>query len=287
MGVGPWFEAPSACDPHAAIEIAASSNFRKVWLTRVGPDAHGELVYLKNIRAHFGDPPRSVRYLLAGESGAAARGAQHRWTRLECKVPIGAGVTTKDTLVLATFPRSREWVFRQRFKDRKHKPLTVDPTRQPQPSVESMLKALDGLSNDYWETGKYLTAGMSYPPEPLGSGTTGSGLKRKTLLGVCDDFDGYYQLLLEHDAVKRLLERTADGTIRFWFSKTKAKSKLPRLKPSTQDQADSLMASAVWQALAGPARKDPGTYLGTPVVKWVDRIYRDHLNTQNRRKEND
>lgn len=212
-------------------------------------------------------------------------GQRARWNRLEYKVHRReTTIKPGERLVIAEHPYSNGWVQTAPFKP----PFKKGMTERPDPSVQKFMSATDFIAwveaqpKDYWETGAYLTAGISEPDVPWLSDKKARNIFGSALYvyGVCDDFEGHARKLYETNEAQQLLSMTDKNIIKFWFAHAKL-GRLPKLREGTMDEAEHLLSLSIVQALAGP-HEDSATWIGRPVIEKVDDIYRGHLNNKNR-----
>jgi len=262
--------------PDDAYEIGAMPVSSEITAMRVGfENSRGEApIYLE-------ESPISVatvwRVLETSE------GARHRWWRLETKVRSrGSGIQRGHEFVLAEHPYANGWLHHAPFKpgSKKGAMERVEPPQGVLGSTASSIGWVEEQRFDFWEKGNYLTAGISEPNLPFSPGKSLRNVQRQALFvfGTCEDFRRCEQLLLQSQTVRELLRQTDEGTIRFWPPKLPAR---PMLREEVKTEASSLMGLAIRQALAGP-HNNGEKWIGRPVAKKVDQIYRGHLNSRNR-----
>ena len=149
-------------------------------------------------------------------------------------------------------------------------------------SGEELVGWVESQEHDFWEKGDFLTAGISEPALPFVPGKTTRNLRSRALLvfGTCEDTGTYAKELQESQEAQRLLEATEQHKLAFWFKRARLKTR-PRLYDEVAAEGISLMYLSIRQALAGPhvARAQ---WVGQPVMKKVDQLYREHLNNLNR-----
>jgi len=210
------------------------------------------------------------------------------WIRMEFRVPRANGVVAeRHQFVVAEHPYSNGWVHRTRFKT----PYKKGPVarrrllarlQKGSNNDRAIIRRVEALPNDLWESGRFLTAAISAPEMPHGNldAQVSWKIKARLVLGTCRDFHACESELFNSDRVSELLQLTEQNRIRFWSRKAKPTS-LPRLFQEVIDEAPSLMLLSIRQALAGP-HAHCGSYVGKPVIVKVSQIYRGHLNNRNR-----
>ncbi len=266
-------------DPDAAVQIGAMPRTQTPTAMCIGPDRVNadELVYQ-------GETQLLVTPCWRSET--LNTGKQHRWWRLEVKVPFkGTPVAKGDELVVSEFPYHNGWVHHSAFrpgskKGNDHRPLPQDQARiETGDDLISWLE--DDLDYDFWEKGNYLTAGISAPQPALegGRGNRQSKATGQYVFGICSDYTACEKRLFDSETVQKLLRWTKTNTIRFAF-KGSEQANL-QLYPEVIADRTSLMYLSIRQALAGPA-EESDVWLARPVSDKVDHIYRNHLNNRNR-----
>ena len=261
-----------------AKEIGGYAAPRSLTAMRVGLK-EDKLVYLDEVPISHAVKWRVEEY---GQNQRA------RWNRLEFKAdrrdtPIKPG----EYLIVAEHPYASGWVQVASFKSACKKGPTErpDPTVGTYPSQSDFIGWVETQPHDYWETGNYLTAGISEPDIPLLDGQQRNTFPSLVYAyGLCSvDPKEYAALLFESSEAQHLLQTTRDNTIRFWFPRAKLSSR-PKLKEETISASAELLWLSIYQALAGP-HEESNRWSGRLVMEKVDDIYRGHLNTVNRQKQ--
>jgi len=225
--------------------------------------------------------------------GAIRRGFEHGgkfygWWRLEVKVtPRKTPIEADDCFVCAEEPYSSYWAGWSCFRPPNRRGDSRLPL-EPFKSEQAAAKWLDAAGEDYWESGAFLTAGILTEEFGISQHMAASTVRRSAryTLGVCpavkggkSAFKAAFDSLWNSDEVRSLLDQTRRRTIAFtWFG-----NDVPvKISPEVADEGQTVMMTAIHQALAGPA-DDSEELIGKPVFTLVNRIYRDHLNNLNRR----
>ena len=217
-----------------------------------------------------------------------------QWWRWAARVSSPhPSIQAGDYWVVAQFPYSSGWCQQVPFKrcskksptdagQRKSAPLRPQTNQRQFASQEELLAWIECLSHDYWETGSYLTAGISIPESPtiLAERRRNRAAGSCLVFGTCEDAPSLEQELYASAEIQEIMERTAQNTFRFWFL-TRFRQTIPRLRAEVIEQRYQLMWLSVRQAFAGP-HKLSRKWTGRPVVQKVVEIYRDHLNNRNR-----
>jgi hypothetical protein len=274
-------------DWDAAVDIGSKKQRVKVNLTRIGstPESDGQPVFLEEIEAEEFKEPRMLRYRrwIDGEiEGRAARWIRWR-VRLPSK-PMFAGDSSRDFTLVVTAPNSKGWVHTARFRmpDKKGENERDDPLLGPAIDDAEVISRIESLNYDLWEKGKYWTAGVSNPGEPVFEEIRENST---TLVhyGIVEHYNTVVKNLIEtNDTVKSLLNMTENGTLRFWpIGKPYAENN-KRIHQETKDAAYSLMELAIRQSLAGGGDETERWYL-KPVVGLVEERYKNLVDFYNRR----
>jgi hypothetical protein len=205
-----------------------------------------------------------------------------RWTRMEFRRSVTHGVGeyeigAGDHLVVTEWPYSNGWVTHARFKLGSRK-KRADLNSESYEDGMTLIRALESLPYDYWETGSYVTAGISMPSAPHAPSENLRMFKvdRLFVYGVCHDFDLAVNEIVRTDFVQAMVDRVVSGKLdvgRFGSGR--------RLHPRTREDRNYLALLAVRQALAGPV--DGRIKVGEPTTRLFDFIFRDHLYNSSRR----
>ncbi len=237
-----------------------------------------ELVYKEEIPIYLAPAWRTLE---------SDDGQSYAWWRMEIKVSKETqAIHGGDQLVLAEHPYGNGWLHHAPFKLGSNKG-TLDRPDNAIPNFSSNVEAMTWAERqkcDLWEKGRYLTAGISEPETPFSPSGAYRNVQKNALFvfGVCTDFPTFEKLLWNSPIITRLLRETKAGTIRFWPPMVRFKNgAIPLLFDEVRDDAESLMSLAIRQALAGP-HKNSEKWIGQPVTKKVDQIFRGHLNARNR-----
>jgi hypothetical protein len=267
---------PAPAGPDDAAEVGAWAPVQPATATRVThrDSTTGPLVY--------GDEAP----LLAGYRHCHARlgsSGNHSWYRLELRAKQDVGTVQSGTyLALAEHPYSNGWTQRTTFKPpcKKGAGARPDPSAQSFTDTRDLIQWVESFPFDYWEKGRFLTAGVSEPSLPqedadrLRSWKVGAVIA----LGVCADFEAFEAQLIGSADARHLLEQTAANRIVFW----KQGVGPVKLFDEVIAESSALLLLATRQALAG-LRDDPGRWCGRPVTDRMREIYCEHLNRLNRR----
>lgn len=261
-----------------AKEIGGYAAPRPLTATRISLDG-SRLIYLEEVPISHAAKRRVEEY---------GQGQRARWTRLEFKTdsrnsPIKPG----EYLVVAEHPYANGWVQTVPFKrpSKKGPDERPDQTVATYPSQSEFIAWVEAQTHDYWETGNYLTAGISEPDIALlgGKQPRNNFLSLIYAYGLCANPKEHAELLYASPEAQQLLQMTWDNTIRFWFPRAKLGSR-PKLKEETISAAEELLWLSIHQALAGP-HEESENWAGRPVMDKVDDIYRGHLSNMNRAKQ--
>jgi hypothetical protein len=228
----------------------------------------GPLVYVEESPVLVGLQWRILAY---------GKKSYHRWWRLEVKVGSQASaIRSGHSLVMAQNPYSSTWVQRAPFKS----PYKRErPTLEQHPdgmSAELIKWIEEELPYDFWETGNYLTAGISEPELPFQSlDAVRNAHETRWVFGVCADPAACEEALFASLEAQKWLKLTEEGTLRFAPPGVRLAS-LATIYDEMKDEAWSLMLLSIRQALAGP---DPQSdiWLGQLVTKRVEQLYCNHL----------
>jgi hypothetical protein len=268
---------PAAVDDARPIGAVAVQS--EVTAMRVGyeNDDHGEPVYLDETPIYVSTVWRFIDY---------GQRSPLRWWRLEVKTHRRNGVIAPgDMLVVAEHPYANGWLQGTPFK-RGSKKGGIDRIALPEEvceSAEMVLAYLDrDAPQDFWETGNYITAGISEPSLPWSPSEKRRNVKIQGLFvfGSCKDFKIFENTLWVSEKVQQLFRATENGSIRYWAPKARIKAR-PELLREVREDAVNLMGLSIRQALAGPHEKSE-KWIGREVADKVDQIYRGHLNNRNR-----
>jgi hypothetical protein len=149
---------------------------------------------------------------------------------------------------------------------------------------EQVLAEIENWSCDPWETGQYLTAGLSVPPK-LYDDDVRNYSRGDWYLSCCKDFDQCWKALYESDPVRELLDLTERGAIKIGPKELPVDHVNRKLCDEAKTEANPLIFISIRQALAGIGHKPTETSAVTPVPVFtsVDFLYRDHLYNLNRK----
>ena len=275
----------------------------------VGPQSSesATLVFQREVPATLGLDWKVMPY--RKQDGERVSGAVARWCRLEVqvarKLPKGEGESPLKAGMELVLGRARAscWAANATFKNsnRKGPDERRNPLEKPASGIEEVIERLELLPYDAWEKGDYLTAGVSLPPDPLSAEDefeTRNYSRGNWILGACPDVESCLEQLRAEPKIKELLKLTEESRLRFWPShlKHEVPSAYRTLHREAQDDATLLMEVSMRQALAGPddepdaessmdetARESETVdWIGEPVTKLVEQIYKSHLYNRNR-----
>ncbi len=263
-------------DSDHAVEVGATPPFKHPQtVMRVGKDG-GNLVYVEEIEVTCAVTEYVEEYALD---------LRARWRRIECRVRRNETSICRDEwFVMAQLPYSTAIVSIAQFKPpwKKRVPDKPKPSKRFL-SAEEFIEWTEAQTFDYWETGNYLTAGISLPDElNIRDPDARRIFNQPSTHGVCRNLKEYFHLLRFSEESQQLLKQTYDRTIPFWSLSAKL-GDLPYLRDNTIEKADKLLDRSIYQALAGPP-KDSDKWFGRLVMDFVSELYKDHLNDINRRK---
>ncbi|MEI7698968.1 MAG: hypothetical protein WCK86_04170 [Planctomycetia bacterium] len=255
---------------------------RDATLTLTGPSAEraGELVFQKEIAATWGTVERNVPYPLLKSSQIVTGMA--RWWRLEVQVESDeAFIEAGMELVMARLPAAC-WAVSAPFKKSvKHGAAgSSNPLAIPCNGIEEAIERLEDLDYDYWEKGKYLTAGVSAPPDPM-SDQRRNFSRGDWLLGVCHNVKASCEILISSEQAEKLLAWTKNGQLKHWPPHEVIPDRYKTLHADVKDDAEWLMYLSIRQSLAGPWDGD-ANWMGRPVMDLVEIIYKNHVYNRNR-----
>ncbi len=188
------------------------------------------------------------------------------------------GAREGEAVVVTEWPWSQEWADLARL--RKANKDALDPTRDwAGLSPDDVICRVDALDYDVFETNhRYLTAAISRPLSTLGIADPRATRDGYEVYGLCADHDGYTRALLETDVVARLIATTRRGTLDCVPKNAKVEGVIPRRLPrEARTEALSLMLLSLRQTLAGPAHGDDADWVGEPVAKLAEQIYKGHV----------
>lgn len=180
-----------------------------------------------------------------------------------------------DQLSVTEWPYGNGWVTVAKFKAGSHHARRLPA--EASADETTLIKAVESLPYDYWETGRYITAGISRPQSP---DTRTLNLRvfkvdRLFLLGVCADVQTAVEELLKLDKVRFEIASAEKGY---------CDRLAPQLlHPQTRQETNSLAWLSLRQALAGPPDNDH-IKDGDPVTQLFKFILEDHLYNDHRRR---
>lgn len=208
--------------------------------------------------------------------------------RLEVKIDQqNPAVTPQFDLIVSQLPYSNKWVHSTRFKDpSKHRKQGEIPGTIR--DLDQLLQFLDADAQwDYFQKGKYLTAGISKPFSDSADSKTRNVQKNATyLFGVCENLSDVKNDIYNSEYIQNLLYLTEINKIRFTpVFISKRFTSHPKLKDDVIEKRNVLMATAIIQALSGPV--DSEKYLGKSVLGLVELCYKQLLHYENRKKKHD
>lgn len=251
----------------------------------------GRLLFAEDLPMEHAVMFRDIDYL-----GRDGRAHHCEILRNEYKVPSGgkSAVKTGDALHMVLRPfsnlQSLAVPFRgavnrtpeeraRRFKLLERGVRIADDSELPEHllrfgSDEEARRHVECETADYWEKGKYLTAGFSAGPDREGERSRSAWKRGYVVLGICPGgVDGVRELEVSKVAGE-LLAWTDEGPFPF-----KRDSNL-RLHPGVQAKAMDWLKWAAQQTLAGPIEHmndRKGLPIGTPVERLLIRRYRNLL----------
>ena len=251
------------------------------------------LVFQREVPATFGLDWKVMPY--RGSENGQVVGGVARWCRLEVQVEREQVKDADEQLIrpgmelVIARAHASCWAADAPFRksNRKGPHERADPLGEPASGREEVIERLEALDYDPWETGDFLTAGISLPPDPWSD--EGRNYSRgKWLLGACHDVDDCCELLRSSRSIQKLLQMTEEGGLRFWPTRTKKEipDDYKRLHDETKADAGWLMEVSLRQALAGPD-DDSAELVGKPVATLVERIFKNHLYNRNRSLQDD
>ncbi len=266
------------------MEFGSAPLDRAVSLMRTGRDKTGRWVFLGENPATEHRDARSCLW-------TDKTGAERRATWWELRVTVSSNskeVQPGHSLVLAEFPWSRAQVDVAAFKrpSKKGGAQRLQPPERTLANESELLAWIAARPNDFWEKGSRLTAAVSRPT-PLQDGSAGlrAGREPLAVFGVCaEPLDAAVDELYASAESKDLLHRLKTDSLAFWPRVAAANmQQLPKgAYPEVKAMAPMLMALALKLALAGPV-EDSERWIGQPVMKLADAVFRNLINLHNRR----
>jgi hypothetical protein len=176
------------------------------------------------------------------------------------------------------------WFAAMRFKSSSHKTELErgDPLVTPCVNENEVFARLESLKWDYWETGSFVTAGISVPPDAHIEARNYS--RGDWRFGVCGGVEEAVAALRKDPKVRELQELTEHIALRFSPRLAADKKPIPEeycnFHNELKEHAPLLLELALRQALAGP--EDGAAWHGRPVADLVAEIYKDHMYRVNR-----
>lgn len=265
------------------VPIGRVDGRRPVKLTASRLDATtNRVVFLsEEVDATWASDPKLVPF--RATRGDRVIGAMAKWVRLEAQVSFTSTQVKAGMDFVVARQLAACWTAHAPFKkpDKKGPTTRLDPLLKPFSEQIAMIEHLESLDYDYWEKGKFLTAGISIPPEPT------EEIRRNVsrgnwYLGVCDDMTACCSSLRNDEHVERLLQMAKAERLLFWSTRIKSSERDRRYHPRLKDDIESLLFQAIRQSLAGPMKKDV-RFLGQPVANLVEWYFKDLLYWKNRR----
>lgn len=245
---------------------------------------HGEWVFDQEIR---------TQYFVQAKAFPLSDHETARWLRFAVRVAAKGPIVASDVLVLAAYPISRRWHAAVTFKPGNRKGDQADRARESHPSAsappfeseQAMHRWIEALPHDLWEKGAYLTAGISRPGVEVKARNVAMG--RKTFGTLRGSVDCVVEELFGHARLAELRRIAAQGTLACAPINGVKRGLDPdvSLNSSVVGSIDALLGEAILRALAGPRTSDSTQWLGRPVWKLADRIFRDLVYAENRREE--
>jgi len=204
------------------------------------------------------------------------------WSRAELQVPSSSRQIRPGMDWVLGRELTACWTTQATFK----KPNTKGARRHDNPLLNpfrdetAMKQHLESLDYDYWETGKYLTAGLSFHGIPFENFRNN---KHSNLYhGICENMEACCDALRDDEHVKWLSEMANAKRLQFWPSQIQTSECYRSYHPRLMDELNSLLYHAIRQSLAGPM-KDDERFLGQPVANLVEWYFKDLLYWKNRR----
>ncbi len=245
--------------------------------------AGGQWIFAEEVQAE---------YMLQAKAREWKPGAVARWLRMAVRVPVGGAISRGDSLVLAAYPLGRRWHGDARFKPANHKGAAADRERKSHPGAEeraftseaAMHEWIDALEHDLWEKGKFLTAGVSRPGVEIKAKNQASG--RKTFGVISGRLDAVVTELFAHESLVEIVGMASRGMLSCAPKDAIKAGVSPdiALHGEVTERAASLMGEAIIRALAGPTTMESAGWLDRPVWKLADRIFRNLVYEENRKR---
>jgi len=244
----------------------------------------GRLVFLRDVDATFAPVERSVLWRRRDAEGVS--GSYLRWFRVELQAAAGKGaqISAGMEAVWSRDPGAA-WFAAMRFRGSSHRTELErgDPLREPCGSAEEAISRLESLPWDYWETGKFVTAGISIPPDSKLE-VERNYSRGEWLFGVCQSVEQAVAALRLDPEVEQLQRLTANRTLQFWPGTMDIPAIYRSFHDEVAEHGTLLLELALRQALAGP--HDGEQWHGRPVADLVAEIYKDHIYRVNRQLVN-
>jgi hypothetical protein len=277
-----YAEAIRDYDFNLSNEIGRASGRSQVTITEVflDPTVKGGVAYGREIPGTFGTIDHHITYRQTGVSTSRTEGR----FRVEAQVAKESGnpFEAGDRIVFAREAASK-WVTHKPLKNpnkNKKDPNDLDPVTD----FEQVLAEIENWTCDPWETGQYLTAGLSVPPK-LYDDDVQNYSRGDWYLSCCKDFDQCWDELYKSDPVVELLELTNRKKIAIGPKQLPTDHKYKRLCDEAAAEANPLIFISIRQALAGVSRDLPTNVTPAlePVFNTVDSLYRNHLYNLNKK----
>lgn len=277
-----YAEAIRDYDFNQSNEIGRAAGRSEVTITEVylDPAVKGGVAYGREIPGTFGTIDYHINYRQCGVSNLRTEGLFRVEAQVakESSIPFVAG----DKVVFAREAASK-WVTFMSLKNPNKNgkdPNNLDPVTD----FDQVLSEIDQWSFDPWETGQYLTAGISVPPK-LYDDDLRNYSRGDWYLSCCKDFDLCWKVLYESEQVRELLDLTKRGTIKIGPKDLPVDHKNRKLCDETKAEANPLIFISIRQALAGVSRDIPKSndLVPEPVLNTVDFLYRNHLYNLNKK----
>ena len=257
-------------------------------LREVEGDPRSPLVYDFDEAVYFDHAiSKSEPFLQTSEDGAKQK-MRHSWFRLEFKAKEShKAIRSGDFLIWAEHPYANGWVNAARFKrPRKESRAARRDTNELEfANGQEFATWFEYLDYDWWETGKYLTAGfsgLSHPWMPRDE-LRNYHETLADVLGVCGEFpdagDGVAffaaceRELLEAEEIRKMMRLCENGTYQFWREGPVDEV----LARKTCEDGNYVLPLAIRQAMAGPATSN-ASCRGRRVTYQVEHVFKYHLN---------
>ena len=200
---------------------------------------------------------------------------QFCWTRWEVRIGKQRDyISPEHYMIISRYPHSCGFVGMQLFKKpRKVISQSIQKRLNECADLDCILKELDSMNVDYWETGKKFTAGFSQGSKE-DIDTENRNATSAHIHGICKDAPEVYLELRNHERTHKLIEATHNSKLLL----KPVNNRLPvfTIFPEVIGKSEDLMDLAIRQAMAGPDRNSQ-KWINRPVLDWATILYERHI----------